>query len=836
MLGRPRYHSAIGWLEGSDAHFRRARKRSVPRLGRGLRIDSSAVDERDLTLLELPVILERIAEVAASSPGRVSALGLRPTADLHEVEARQARTTEAIWLLERSQEPELTRFGDISETAELAERGAVLEPIALRGIANAARTGITARRELGESDETPLLGEIALRIEPSLSSLADALDAAISDDGSDLRDTASPTLRRLRRELRDGRARLADRLRNLARTPGFAEHLAEDFVTERGGRPVIALRASSRSAVPGIVHDTSGSGQTLFVEPLVVVEDSNRLREAESAEREEVIRILRELSEQVAAQSAPLQVLIEAVGQIDLALACASVSRAWRGALVTISHKVALRGARHPLLDSSQAVPVDLELGELRAVVISGPNAGGKTVALKTLGLAVVLHQCGLRPPADAVALPIFDRVLVDIGDEQSIAMSLSTFSGHLRSLIAVLGAATNQSLVLLDEVAAGTDPVEGAALAQALLERLVTQARLTVVTSHFAELKEWAAETATAANAATGFDPETDEPLYRVELGRPGTSHALRIAERLGLPTDVVAAARSRISPDRLRVAELLAQAEAAERDAVGARERINTEAAAVTAERLALVEKRAELTTEIERVRGSAQTERERAIARAELELTEARAEIDELRREIRAARKAEKERRKTGAAGSPKAERERDRRLGAAAERSTRARHALARADQPVPQTTPLAVGDPVVAPAIGVRGTVTEISGEEATVLGAGGLRVRIPLERLQPDRDTPNTADAVAAIKVPLLAPADAPFELDLRGRTAQESREAVRAFVDNATLAGHTEVRVIHGRGTGAVRKAVRDELTLHPLVGSQVSDSADGATIVQLG
>ena len=382
-------------------------------------------------------------------------------------------------------------------------------------------------------------------------------------------------MRRLRRELRDGRAQLAERLRQLARDPDLKEHLSEDFVTERAGRPVIALRASARSAVPGIVHDSSSSGQTLFVEPFAVVDASNRLREAESAEREEVARVLRELSTQVGARSAELAALVDAAAAVDLAVAGGTLSRRWRGARVTISHKVALKGARHPLLDPSATVPIDLELGELRAVIVSGPNTGGKTVALKTLGLTAALHQCGLRPPADEASLPIFDDILVDIGDEQSIAMSLSTFSGHLRSLIEILALATDRSLVLLDEVAAGTDPVEGAALAQALLARLTGQARLTVATSHYSELKEWAAATPDAENAATGFDVDTDEPLYRVELGRPGTSHALRIAERLGLPGEIVLAARERIAPERLRIADLLAQAEAAAQDATASRAR---------------------------------------------------------------------------------------------------------------------------------------------------------------------------------------------------------------------------------------------------------------------
>ena len=321
-----------------------------------------------------------------------------------------------------------------------------------------------------------------------------------------------------------------------------------------------------------------------------------------------------------------------------------------------VADEVRLLGARHPLLDPGSAVPIDLDLGGLRALVVSGPNTGGKTVALKTLGLAALLHQAGLRPPAAEAALPVFDRVLADIGDEQSIEMSLSTFSGHLRNLVAILEAATERSLVIVDELASGTDPVEGSALAQALLARLAEQARLTAVTTHYPELKEWASATHGVANAATGFDPETHAPLYRVALGRPGTSHALQIAERLGLEAAVVEDARGRVAPERLRIAELLAEAQAAERSA--AEERAEAEGRRAETE-AALAEARArqeQLAAEIESVRASAAAERERAAADARRELAEARAELQALREEIRAARRRERERRRAaiGAGG--------------------------------------------------------------------------------------------------------------------------------------------------------------------------------------
>ncbi len=792
--------------------------------------------EHDLELLELPAVLARLAAAAASGPGALRAEELRPSADAQEVQLRQQQTTEAIALLDDAAEPDLGGAADVTDAAERAARGSTLDTRTLSLIERTIRAGVAGRRVLTGRHDLPALVELTAGIDVSLLSVAEEIGRSVEEDGSDLKDSASPALRRLRRELREGRGKLAERLRKIARDPALAEHLQDDFVTERGGRPVLALKASARGRVPGIVHDSSGSGQTLFVEPLAAVEDSNRLREAEVAERDEVSRILRNLSSLVAGLAEALIELVRATAELDLVIARGTLSRGWSGTLVALSHDVVLRAARHPLLDRAAAVPIDLELGRLRALVISGPNTGGKTVALKTLGLAAVLHQCGLRPPADEASLPVFDEILVDIGDEQSIAMSLSTFSAHLRNLIGILDRATPESLVLLDEIAAGTDPVEGAALAEALLEQLAGQARLTVTTSHFAELKEWASAARGATNAATGIDPETNEPLYTVVLGRPGTSHALQTAERLGLPAHIVAAARERIAPERLQVAELVAEAETAAREAQEERTAAVVERRDAEAERLKAQRAAEGLQDEIEQVRSSVAAERQRALARAEAELTGVRAELEELRAEIRAARKLERERGRASTPAAQKKEAERDRRLGTASDRAVRVSRSLDRLDEPLAPTAPLAAGDPVVAPELGVRGTIAEIVADEATVLGRGGLRIRVPLERLRPDRDAASASRSdEPAVTVRAMIQNDLPDEIDLRGRTAQEAREAVRDLVDAAALAGRPEVRVIHGRGTGAVRKAVRDELGRHPLVHEQESDSADGATIVRL-
>ncbi|HSL65073.1 MAG TPA: hypothetical protein VK874_10495, partial [Gaiellaceae bacterium] len=513
------------------------------------------MDANTVAALELPAIAARLAGAAGTARGGELALTLAPSSDPGEVARRQALTAEAVGLLDEAAEPPLHGIHDVRAAAEHARRGGVLAAEALAQVGATVEGGLRTRAPLVEQREAaPLLAALAAEIDPGLSPLAEEIRRCVEEDGSDLRDGASPLLRKLRKELRAGRARVADELRRLARAPGLRGHLQEDFVTERGGRPVLAVKASSRSSVPGIVHDASGSGQTLFVEPFAVVELNNRHSEAAAEEREEVERILRELSRAAGERADSLEALVEATGAIDLALACGTLSRGWRGAPVEVADDVRVLAARHPLLDPGAAVPIDLDLGRLRALVISGPNTGGKTVALKTLGLAALPHQAGLRPPAEEAALPVFDRVLADIGDQQSIEMSLSTFSAHVQNLVAILDSATERSLVLVDELASGTDPVEGSALAQALLERLARQARLAVVTTHYPELKEWASATDGAANAATAIDPETHEPLYRIALDRPGTSHALATAARLGLDPAVVEDARGRIAPERLR------------------------------------------------------------------------------------------------------------------------------------------------------------------------------------------------------------------------------------------------------------------------------------------
>jgi DNA mismatch repair protein MutS2 len=802
------------------------------------------MDPRSAELLELPAVRERLAGLTSFAGGRALALALTPSADPDEVAGRAAGTEEALRLRE------LGVGGpggahDLREATAEAARGAALEAEALAEVLVTARIWLEAREVLAtHEEEAPRLAAAVAAPEVApVRRVEAALERALDPHGG-LLDTASPELASVRRRLAGARRAAADLLRELA--VRLRPHLQESFTTVRGGRPVLAVKASSRSAVPGIVHDSSGSGQTIFVEPIALVEANNRTRELAAEEAEEQERILRALSGLVAEEREALDAVTVALAALDLALACAALSRAWDGCPVEPAGEVDLRAARHPLLDPATAVPIDLPLGGTRALVVSGPNTGGKTVALKTLGLLAMLHQCGLRVPAARARLPVFDRVLADIGDDQSIAESLSTFSAHVRRLIAIMDAAGERSLVLLDEPAAGTDPDEGSRLAQAVIERLVDQGALVLATTHHPEVKAWASGAPRAANAAVGLDADTLRPLYALQMGEPGASHALGIAEGLGLDPGVVEAARNAGPPERRALEALLGEAAAAraaaerEREAAAA-ERAETREARREAERRA-----AELDRRLARSKEVAEAERAEARRGAEAELAGLGRELAELRAQISAARREEAARAGAGAAAAPAdaRARERDRRLGAASQAAARAREALRPAAAAAP-AAPLAVGDEVLDPEMGFRGRILSIDGARAEVQG-GAARMRLPLARLVHDpaaRAAPAPAEPAPAEHPPpiVTAPSGPPasLEVDVRGRRAADACGTVRERMDAAAMAGLPQVRVIHGHGTGALRSAVREELARHPLVEraepAPPEQGGDGATIAYL-
>ncbi len=795
------------------------------------------MDVHSSDLLGLPEIRERLSLEAGTEPGRALALAIEPSGDVEEVDRRRRETAEAA-VLDRLGAARPGAAPDVRDRVEFAVRGGVLDPddlaavSALSEVASEVATAVCAA-----TDPLPLLREVAERIEVErLGDLAHLIGSALDGRGG-LRDDASAELAEARSRLTRLRGAAQGLLRDLA--VRLRTHLQETFVTERGGRPVLAVKASSRSAVPGIVHDGSGSGQTIFVEPMELVEANNRVREAEATEREEVVRVLVRLTGAVSDRAAELGDGVEGLGIIDLALARAALARRMRAVPVEPSTDVVITQARHPLLHPARAVPIDVNLDGVRVLLVSGPNTGGKTVALKTIGLLALMHQCGLWVPATRARLPVFDEITADIGDEQSIAASLSTFSGHLRVIQSILERVGDRSLVLLDEVMAGTDPAEGAALAIAVLERLISRGALVVTTTHAGELKAWAAERDGAENAAVGFDPDTLAPTFTLARGAPGPSNALQIAARLGLDGAIIDDARSRLTPERRELAAVVDEAQrarsAAERDRLAAAE--ERQAAEVAARDAQAREH--DLTRERDRVRASVDEERARARADVERELRDAQADLTALRREIATARRIEANRvrrderdeeRRSESAG------DRDRSLGAAADAASRATRVLAQASRPARDERAIVVGDFVIDES-GLRGEVTSIRGAVTEVRGSLGI-IRIPLARLRLDRRPSKSSRPLPPPETRPLVVA-APSEIDVRGQRAEVARAAVRAQVDLAILASRETIRVIHGHGTGALKSAIREELSRHPLVVSHeaapLREGGDGVTVVAL-
>ncbi len=600
------------------------------------------MDEKSLITLEFPKIRERLAGYAAFSLSAELARALLPTTVLEEALERQALTREARYLLSINDSVTIGGARDIRHAIDLAYRNGVLDAAVLLEVKNtlvAARnlTRVFARN----AGELTALQTLAEALPPPVG-LVDAISKALSDRGEIL-DGASPKLASIRSELGVAHERLLSRLQRLINDPRHAPMLQESLITQRNGRYVIPLRAEFKSKIRSIVHDQSSSGATFFVEPLVTVDLNNRWRELQLAEQDEERRILADLSAQVGAQAETLTRMVEAIARIDLALMCARFAEdlhAIEPELVPVKSNrsnhpgttIRLYQARHPLLDPAQVVPVDVDLDDLTfSLVITGPNTGGKTVTLKTVGLLVLMAQSGLQIPAQSGSvLSLFQDVFADIGDEQSIEQSLSTFSAHITNIARILKASTTQTLVVLDELGAGTDPQEGAALARALLDYLVERKIPNLVATHYPELKTYAHATPGVTNASMEFDLKTLRPTYHLMIGLPGRSNALLIAEKLGLPLEILTAARSEIHPDELRADTLLDEIHR-QRD-LARQARQAADKARQDAERM-----RVELATQLEKIEEDRLKTLEKVRQQAEDELAELKVELDDVRKAL-------------------------------------------------------------------------------------------------------------------------------------------------------------------------------------------------------
>jgi DNA mismatch repair protein MutS2 len=641
--------------------------------------------------------------------------------------------------------------------------------------------------------------------------------------------------------MRTAHDRLLNKLDRIVTNPRNASYLQEMLVTQRGGRYVIPMKAEFKGRIPGVVHDTSASGATLFIEPLSVLELGNRWRELQIEERKEVERILAELSNLVATMADELAWTVEALAELDVALAKARYANllvASEPELVPFraqdsglpesdagrtQHPGAtlnLPQARHPLLDPELVVPIDVHLNsDYYVLVITGPNTGGKTVSLKTVGLMAAMTQSGLHlPVAEGAAMSVFDGIYADIGDEQSIEQSLSTFSGHMTNIINILDRANERSLVLLDELGAGTDPVEGSALARAILTRLLARRITALVATHYSELKVFAQSTPGVENASVEFDLETLSPTFEMRMGLPGRSNALAIAERLGLPLDIVESARAFISPKELETESLLAEIQESHRQAVAERDEAQISRRRAAEQERRLAARLATIEAERAAILGEARAQGQR--------------ELDDVRNEIEALHAEISERPDSVALG--------ERWLAQARARLERQEAQLAPPSVPSPEETVLpgeiAIGDTVWISSLATTGQVTGLDGESAEVqVGNFGVRVeRRDLERRRPQEAPDRDVPAVERGHHPMPS-----AELDLRGQRVEEVLPRLEKYLDDAFLAGMPFVRIIHGKGTGALRRAVRQQLGHHPLVRSHRSgeqgEGGSGVTVAYL-
>ena len=776
-------------------------------------------DARSQELLEFSLIAGRVAALTAFAPSRRLAEALAPSSDPSDVKRMLDETDEARDVLSRRPDVGIGGARDIGQLVLRARRRGRLSGTELLEILD---TLIAAGRlaEVLRTERPPLLHELGRSIKP-LPQLRVRLEQSL-DPAGELLDGASVALGGLRRSVRLAYERLRSRLETLVHGNEFASALQEPLVTLRNGRYVLPVRADQRGRVKGIVHDQSGSGQTVFIEPLVVVELGNAWREAQLAVEAEEERILDDLSVLIDGQADALDETLAVLATFDFWAARARLSAELDGIRpsTVVTDDVELLSARHPGL-AGRVVPIDIRLGgETRALVITGPNTGGKTVALRTLGLLSLMHQAGLHiPVAVGSRLPVFQDIFADIGDEQSIAQSLSTFSGHLRSIVRIVEAAGPGCLVLLDELGAGTDPTEGSALAQALLDHFIAAGALVAATTHYAELKTYAYNTPEANNASVEFDLETLSPTYRLSIGLPGTSHAFAIAERLGLPAALVADAKARLGEAQEEFERTLASIREAQLTAE------DTLARAAEAEERARTARR-----EAEDERSVARREREAALADAR---AEAKRAVAEVHTEIAAARELLTRATLT------------DERLEQSAARLEEIVGSLAEeSDDQGPAeevTTAIRVGTQVRS-RDGWQGTVAEIDERSGqATISAGSLRVNVPigdLEAVPAPFGASRARRGDLATALVKSAPRAVASSLDLRGARVEEALVMLDQYIDQASVAGVSKVTVIHGHGSGALRDALRAQLSSHPLIRSwrpgERGEGGDGATVVE--
>ncbi len=792
----------------------------------------SELFEKSIRTLELPAVLEKLAAKAVSQAAKDRCLKLTPSTDAEEVLRLLDETDAAKERLGLHGSPSFSGVKDVSAALTRADHGGMLNTRELLDIAGV----LTASRRVADYDAQRQGEETVLdRLFTSLHTnkyLEEQIRSAILDEET-IADTASSELADIRRKMRLAASKGRQILQRIISSPSYAKVLQEALITQRDGRFVVPVKAECKGSMPGLVHDVSSSGATLFVEPMGVVQANNELKELEAREKKEIDRILRQLSAACAGSMENILWDYDILVHLDVIFARAQLSYQLNASRPEVRRRggVALRRARHPLLDQAKAVPITVELGEqFDTLVITGPNTGGKTVTLKTIGLLCLMAQCGLHIPADSgSAVRVFHRVLADVGDEQSIEQSLSTFSAHMSNIVQILREVDDKSLLLFDELGAGTDPVEGAALAIAIIESARSQGALIAATTHYAELKTFAMTTAGVENASCEFDVQTLRPTYRLLIGIPGKSNAFAISRRLGLDESVIQAAQAQMDSDSVRFEDVLTQLEEKRQRL----EKAQAEADRLWRQREEDARKARTFREQMEKAKDNARTKGE---AEAKRIVRQAQAQADEIFAQLDQLRRQQQKQLSFQELNDAKA---------AVRHSLNQAQDALHIHDQPqepvYTPSRPIEVGDLVELPGVKMAASVLAVNNDGTLLLQAGKMKMTVKAQQVRLPEGQPKKKPAAPASggSARLNLQSRAASELDIRGYETLEAESVVENYIDSAVMAKLGTVTIIHGKGTGALRKAVHEMLKRNKAVKSfrlgRYGEGEAGVTVVEL-
>ena len=794
----------------------------------------SELFDKSIRTLELPAVLELLAAQAVSAEAKDRCRRLTPETEAEEVLRLQDQTDAARAMIGLRGSPSFSGVKPVAEALARADRGGSLnthELLTIAGLLTAARR---VREYFNEdAQEKTVIDHLFLSLHGNRY-LEDRIKNSILDE-DEIADSASPELADIRRHMRQAASKSRQVLQRIISSPSYAKVLQEAIITQRDGRFVVPVKAEHKGDLPGLVHDISSSGATLFVEPMGVVQANNELKELEAKEKKEIERILAELSAQAAAHQEDILWDYDALVHLDVIFARGQLSYKMDADRPEIRRdgSIFLRRARHPLLDQAKAVPIDIEVGStFDTLVITGPNTGGKTVSLKTLGLLTLMAQCGLHiPAASGSAVSVFTGVLADIGDEQSIEQSLSTFSAHMVNIVHILEEADRRSLILFDELGAGTDPVEGAALAIAIIQHARQRGARIAATTHYAELKTFAMTTAGVENASCEFDVETLRPTYRLLIGIPGKSNAFAISLRLGLPQEVIDTAKEQMNTESIRFEDVLTQLEAKRQALEKEKETVDR----LLRQREEDARKAREFREQMERAKENA---RSRGEAEARRILRDARTTADQVFAELSEMRKAQA---KADRALNDNEARAQLRRRLNEAEDAVNRRDAR---QEPIPKPSrPIQKGDLVELPGVRTPAEVMSVGSDGTLQLKAGILKMTVKASEVRLIEDDERRAKApkttISRPSARTLRTVAAASELDIRGMETLEAEGVVEQFIDSAVMGRLETVTIIHGKGTGALRKMVHDLLRRNKAVKSYrlgvYGEGEAGVTVVTL-